>query len=394
MKVALLVDELPTSSAPKIVGEEAYHLERLGVRCDVYVLKRRTNEIPPAHAEHIRLIHLDENLGLLGKICGYRIPSFSFFSLYHLIFPYILSKKASKILTQYDALISHFGSALLTSRLSLKGPIMAFYLWDPVSYIFENAYIESWSRARQSLSARIASYLDRKLLSDSSMVILPSKFHLRRIMNLGVDKPIKVVYPGTEVVRNIPKERGDYLLAVARWERGKNPFFFIRVARKLKKNSDADFKIVMVGPWNSHATLEEFRRNARRAGVLDVFRIVGPRYGSELREIYSKARCLIHAKTEAFGFTGLEAAARGCPIIFPKGSGVTELFIHGEHGYFPEEGIVEEYVGYISKILNDERTAWRMGYEAWNVAKLHTWQKHAERLALVIESGLENALKH
>jgi len=31
MKVAILVDELPTSSAPKIVGEEAFHMTELGI---------------------------------------------------------------------------------------------------------------------------------------------------------------------------------------------------------------------------------------------------------------------------------------------------------------------------------------------------------------------------
>jgi riboflavin biosynthesis pyrimidine reductase len=37
MRIAILVDELPISSAPKIVGEEAFHLTELGVKCDVYM---------------------------------------------------------------------------------------------------------------------------------------------------------------------------------------------------------------------------------------------------------------------------------------------------------------------------------------------------------------------
>ncbi|MEM3833358.1 MAG: glycosyltransferase family 4 protein [Thermoprotei archaeon] len=385
MKVALLVDELPTSSAPKIVGEEAYHLERLGVKCDVYVLKYKVSEIPPVHAESINLKHLDENLGLLRKICEWRVPSFSFFSLYHIAYPCILSGKASKVLAKYDVVISHFGSTLLTSRLSLKRTMKAFYCWDPLSYIFEKAYMESWSKVKRKVLSSIGSHLDKWLLSKFDMIILPSKFHLQRIMNFNINKPIRVVYPGTDVTRSIPKERGDYLLAVARWERGKNPFFFIKIAIKLKRDFSKNFKIIMVGPWSSHITLEEFRKSAKKADVFDVFKIVGPKYGSELKELYIKARCLIHAKTEAFGFTGLEAAAHGCPIIFPKGSGVTELFIHGEHGYFPKEGVTEEYAEYISRLLDDERLAWKMGYEAWNVAKNYTWENHARQLEDVIK---------
>ncbi|MEM3573402.1 MAG: glycosyltransferase family 4 protein [Nitrososphaeria archaeon] len=384
MKVALLVDELPTSSAPKIVGEEAYYLEKLGVKCDVYVLKYKVSEIPPAHAEYIRLAYVDKDLGFLGKICGWRIPSFSFFSLYHFAYPYLLSRRASKILDQYDAIVIHFTStAIFASKLSLRNAKMVFYYWDPISYIFENVYKESWSRIRQKLLSLIASRFDRKLLLRFDAVVLPSKFHLRRIMRLGANKPIKIVYPGAEIAESIPKERGDYLLAVARWEKGKNPFFFIKVAKELKTNYDAHFEIIMVGPWDPY-TLEEFQRSAIKADVLSAFKIVGPRYGSELRQLYLKARCLIHAKTEAFGFTGLEAVAHGCPIIFPKGSGVTELFIHGKHGYFPDEGAVEEYAEYVTKMLSDERLAWKMGYEAWNMAKNYTWENHAKELLKAI----------
>jgi len=101
MKLAILVDELPASSAPKIVGEEAFHLTELGVKCDVYVLKHRISEIPPAHAQQISLTYLDEKLGVLGKLCGWRIPTFSFFSLYHTAYPFLLSREANEKLDKY-----------------------------------------------------------------------------------------------------------------------------------------------------------------------------------------------------------------------------------------------------------------------------------------------------
>jgi hypothetical protein len=101
MKLAILVDELPASSAPKIVGEEAFHLTELGVKCDVYVLKHRISEIPPAHAQQISLTYLDEKLGVLGKLCGLRMPTFSFFSLYHVAYPFLLSREANEKLDKY-----------------------------------------------------------------------------------------------------------------------------------------------------------------------------------------------------------------------------------------------------------------------------------------------------
>jgi glycosyltransferase involved in cell wall biosynthesis len=228
MRIAILVDELPTSSAPKIVGEEAFHLTELGVKCDVYVLKHRNSEIPPAHAQQINLMHLDEKLGALGKLCGLRMPTFSFFSLYHVAYPFLLSRDASKKLDKYDAIIVHFAStAIFTSRLHLHNAKLVLYYWDPISYIFESAYIRSWSNIRRRISSYMAKLIDRRSLSKADLIILPSKFHYKGIKNLAPNKPIKIVYPGADVINGIPNNRGDYVLAVARWERGKNPFFLL-----------------------------------------------------------------------------------------------------------------------------------------------------------------------
>lgn len=384
MRVAILVDELPTSSAPKIVGEEAFHLNELGVRCDVYVLKHRDNEIAPPHIEQIILIHLDADLGSMARAFGWRIPTFSFFSLYHITYPYILSNRASRVLDRYDVIIAHYAStAIFTSKLRLKNAKMIFYYWDPISYIFENAYAESWSSVRRKILSYLAKAFDKKLLSNADLIALPSKFHYKRIKSLAPDKPVKIIYPGTDIADKIPSNRGDYILSVARWERGKNPFFLIDLAEILAKELN-EFKIYMVGPWRPATLLKEFMLKAKRGGVINRFRIVGPKYGDDLRNLYLRARCLVHTKVEAFGFTGLEAAAHGCPIVFPSGSGVTELFTHGVHGYFPKEGEATEYAKYIARLVGDEALSYKMGYEAWKIAKQFTWKKHAENLLKIL----------
>jgi glycosyltransferase involved in cell wall biosynthesis len=81
----------------------------------------------------------------------------------------------------------------------------------------------------------------------------------------------------------------------------------------------------------------------------------------------------------------LEAAAHGCPIIIPKRAGVTDLFTDGIHGFFPDEGDVEGFAVSAAKLVANERLAWKMGYDAWNAAKEHTWDNHAKTLAAVLE---------
>jgi glycosyltransferase involved in cell wall biosynthesis len=381
MKIALLVDELPTSSAPKIVGEEAYHLNKLGVKCDVFVLKHRDNEVSPAHAEEINLVHLDEGLGFISQVCGWRVPSFSFFSLYHVVYPYILSERVSRKIDDYDAVVAHSASsAIFTKRMKLRRAKLALYYHDPISYIFEEAYREVWSEVRRKLLSGLAVLIDRMSLLSSDIILLQSKFHYRRILSLvRNDRPIKVVYLGVNAVEQIPKRRGDYVLAVSRWEKGKNPFFFIRLAELLRKDFE-HLTIVMAGPWRDTNLLTTFLKEVEKRGVRKNVKILGSVGENRLQNLYLNARCFIHAKIEAFGYVGLEAAAHGCPIIFPRGSGVTELFTHGVHGYFPGEGDVEEYVKYLVDLLGNERLAWKMGYEAWKVAKKYTWEAHAKEL--------------
>src|SRR2546428_11814448 len=145
MNIAILVDELPASSAPTTVGEEAFHLNELGDKCDVYVLKYRSDEILPPHMQRIRLIHLDMNLGAFARFCSLRVPTFSFFSLYHLMYPYMSSYLFGERTQRYDVVLAHYSAAaIFASKLNRRTTKSVLYYWDPISYIFGSAYAGGW----------------------------------------------------------------------------------------------------------------------------------------------------------------------------------------------------------------------------------------------------------
>jgi glycosyltransferase involved in cell wall biosynthesis len=202
------------------------------------------------------------------------------------------------------------------------------------------------------------------------------------------DKPIKIVYPGVEVAEKILEKRGDYLLAVARWEYGKKPFFYLDLLERLKEENLL-CNLVMVGPWKDRSLKLSFLREIKKRGFINYVKLYGPAGKDELIRLYQGARVLVHAVTESFGMIGLEAAAHGCPFIIPRRSGVTDLFNHGNHGFFPEEGDLGAFVKYVEKLVSDERLAYRMGYEAWKVASQYTWDLHARNLAKVLEECIE-----
>jgi glycosyltransferase involved in cell wall biosynthesis len=108
-------------------------------------------------------------------------------------------------------------------------------------------------------------------------------------------------------------------------------------------------------------------------------------YGNaEIREICAQARVWVHPNFEAFGMGGLEAASYGCPIMIPKGSGVTELFTNGEHGFFPPAEDVKQWIVDIQGLMTDRHRAERMGEAAQDVAGKYTWKYHSEQLFSMI----------
>jgi glycosyltransferase involved in cell wall biosynthesis len=384
MRIAILVDKPSTSAAPKIVGEEAYHMRIHSVEADVIVMKRREGEAPLAHGEHVEAIYLDDYLPRkASRLFGVRVPSFSFFSLYHMAYPIILRDAAQKMLSRYDEAIVHYTSAaLLARRLRLRRSI--FYLWDPISYIFSEAY-ESLSKGRKRILSSLALKIDREIISSFSIVILTSRFHLARIRSLVDDVDICIVYPGTHVLEKPREDMENYILSVARWEPDKKHFFLVDLAKRLIEMGFREIRIRLVGPWRFN-TLTEFLRRIKKLGLASIFQIQEPAYGEELSKQYMGAKLLVHPRVEAFGFTGLEAASHGTPIVFPKGSGVTELFEEGIHGCFPRERYVDEYAQCIAGLLSDEEKLHRMGRNIWEAAKKYSWDSHVRELLRILNT--------
>jgi glycosyltransferase involved in cell wall biosynthesis len=98
-------------------------------------------------------------------------------------------------------------------------------------------------------------------------------------------------------------------------------------------------------------------------------KVLGPLDEKAIVEWCSRALVHVHPNKEAFGMQALEAASCGCPIVIPEGSGVTELFTDGVHGYFPKDKDVDSFVECIDKIITNPERARRMGLEAWKVRR-------------------------
>lgn len=371
------MDKLVFGALPRIAKEEVTNLQRLGLNASLLMIKRggETDDT----VKGLKTDFLEDQSSILSK-SGLKVPGFSFFSAFHLLAPLL----AVKLKIRSDLLISHGTYTCFTAYVlrKTKGIPYLAYIYDPMTYILRKAYSDASLRYVSPFLIPMAERLDRLIVNSSEAVVLLSKYHLNFIRRL-TDRSIHIVYPGTEVAERIPTERGSYFLAVARWEKGKNPFFFLDLLKNLKRNGER-VTLVMDGSWKPQSLRADFLRGVNRDDLQREVILMGPSTKGNLLTLYRGARALIHATVEAFGMTGLEAAAQGAPIIFPKGSGVTDLFVDGVHGFFPDEGDLDGYATAVRQLNLDQQMAWKMGSAAWNVAKDHTWKEHARSLSTVL----------
>lgn len=379
MKVGILIDALIPGGVQKTAIEEVRHLRRSGHEATLVVIRRG------------RYIYRYEDiLGDVPVLClfdelprplrvSFPFPFFHFFSTHHLTAPMF----APMVLQEkFDVVVSHATTTCLMAQQMWrrrKVPYLAF-IWDPMIYVLGAAYSETGLRFLYPALFPWASRVERSFLDDALGVITCSNVHLKALKEV-YDVESRVVYPGCNPTKKVPRRRGDHVLSFTRWDRAKRPEFLLEIAKKLPK---AEF--LVAGAWTRLRDQKEFMKKVSDLKMEERMRLAPKLTKSDIPRLCAEARVWIHPIFEAFGMGALEAATQACPMIMPRGSGATELFTHGVHGFFPNQGDADAYAKYIGGLMSDERLAWKMGHEAWKTARKYTWEFHTQRLVEVMES--------
>ncbi len=381
MKIGILLDQITLGGPPKATFEEVRYLRRMGYDAELVVIFEREIEeyCYEDLTEDIPIRYLSREFPALFRL-SFKFPFFSFFSSFHLTSPIVVAYAIRN--NEYDVLVTHGSYTCFTALQLLKNrniPYVA-YIWDPITYILPRVYSSRMLRYGFPVLKPLAYYFDKLFATNSAATLTCSSAHVRLLHKISGIQPY-TVYPGCFPLPSIPEKRGDYILSLTKWDIGKNPEFLLEVLRKINKK----VKLVVAGNWVQESVYRNFVRRVEEGNLIDQVEVTGFADMKTQQRLYSEARVLIHPIFEAFGMFGLEAASCGCPIIVPKGSGVGDLFVHGVHGFFPKEGDVDAYAKYVEELISDERLAWKMGNEAWKIAKKNTWEDHAKKLIEIIE---------
>lgn len=386
IKVAVLIGQLAYVGGVGIAAvNEVRELRKLGVEAELVVIfkKKEFEWVKTFGTEDIPVVFLSDRLPRFFRL-DFKIPGFSFFSFFHISSIFW----APLVIGKYKVIIVHetyncFSAIACAKLLNIK---LLAYLWDPISYIIPRIYKKRIPSFLFSTVVFITKAVDRFIIKNSDLVILGSGLHEKLIEEILPSQKIVKIPVGTKVLKKVDFKREPLIVALTKWDKGKNPEFLLKIAVRLKNQ----FKFIIAGNWADQKQKKEFEHQIGRMRLSEKVFVVGKVTEEEKFKLFSQARVLVHPVVEAFGMMALESAGCGCPFIIPKGSGVTELFTDKEHGFFLNEGNLESFIEKTNLLLSSQKTSALMGQKAYNTAIAYSWESHAHQIKKALETVFEN----
>lgn len=370
MKIGILIDQLVPGGVQKSAIQEAIELKNLGHKVTIFVLVKMQYQYQYEDLSRgLKVVYLsDYNPPFFRKPIF--IPYFAFLTHLHLLNPFFAYRY--KFLEGLDFIISHGTTTCITAAAigrKLKIPYVAF-IWDPMLFILDKVYGSKSIRHLFFLIKPLLYRYERSFLLSAAIVATSSKVHQEFIKKAYQIDPV-IIYPACDPTLRPIKKAGNYILSYTRWELAKNPQLILWLAKKLP-----NYKFLLAGTWTNKNEEYSFREMIKKNKLTDrvVLELVVDRLS--LAKIAGKSIVWLHPNFEAFGIAGLEMASLGLPIIIPRGSGVTELFQHSIHGFFPEND-KKEFLKYLTLLLKNPNKTIKMGEKASKIAQTYTWQRHA-----------------
>lgn len=379
LKIGILIDELIPGGVQITAIQETANLIKLGFNATLLVLMRKGYQ-----TKHHYLVKNIPHKFISDRLpkplqASFKIPFFRFLTSAHLLSPLFAPLFTPN--NEFDLIISHGTTTSMTAQSlwHFRNIPYITVIHDPMIYILENIYAKTPLKILFPIIKPLAHFFEKGFLKNAKACLVDSTVHANyleqnyqikpRIIHLAIDSPAK-----------IPKERGSKIITFGRWDAGKNLSLLLKLAQELPTS-----QIVIAGSWSSQNELSDFKRLIIKKGLSSQVQLITGYQKRSLGKICAQGRFWIHPHFEAFSLSALEAASYGLPIIIPKKSGITELFVDGVHGYFPEKLTVEKIKELSNKLMLDEKLARIMGNNAATmVRKYHTPKTRAIQLISLI----------
>jgi glycosyltransferase involved in cell wall biosynthesis len=204
-------------------------------------------------------------------------------------------------------------------------------------------------------SAGFAQYLIRITFNACDMVFVLSESWRTFFKTISPIRSIQIVPNGIhlEPFQNtkIPKTANSSFLFVGRVGKPKGVYELLE-AISLAKKGGLDCTVFLMGAGE----LENVKKVSTQLNIADNVEILGPKYGKEKFEFYSKAWCFVlPSHAEGMPITILEAFAAGLPVISTKVGSIPSVVKEGENGFLFKKQNVEQLHEVLLRIAKDEK---------------------------------------
>ena len=246
---------------------------------------------------------------------------------------------------------------------------------------------------RKFFANRLSHFLIRNFANDTDAVFAPTESTKEYLRNVGVSRYIKVMPTGIdfdyyncsqqkidELRQELIGDSEHLLISVSRLSKEKNLYFLLDGIKRLKENSDLNFKLIIIGSGSEEKNIKSFIKNN---DLEDYIELIGAVDFREMGEYYLASDLFVFASTtETQGMVLLEAMAGYNPVVAVKSSGIDDVIENGSNGYKTEEDI-EKWSLKIKELLTDREKYKKSSQKARKMAESYSIEEmgaEAEKL--------------
>jgi glycosyltransferase involved in cell wall biosynthesis len=363
----------------KTAIEQVHGLRNLGVDSTLIILKR--GPAPEAFRERLAEIpveYLDDRLPSFVRR-SFRIPGFTFFSLFHLIYSLAMPMRVGP--GEWDVIVVHNSYSAFTAWTLWKAHRVPYciYMWDPVVAVLTKAYPSGMIRLLRPLLVPLGKFVDRSLVGASRGVLVSSYSHVKYLTALVPNHAAITVAPPGCFPAEVPRETiGHDVLSATAWKPGKQLEVLLEAAAIVPRA-----RFVIAGRWLHRDYRARIDSLINALSLWSRVRIEGEYDEAGMARIAATALCLVITSAElGFGMPAIEAAAQACTFICPRTSGIAAFFSEGIEAFYFDEGDSAGLARVVGTLTENPDVAYRAGRAAWQRARTSmTWQHHARTVA-------------
>ncbi len=215
-------------------------------------------------------------------------------------------------------------------------------------------------RVWSNLMVPITEHYERRALKMADSVLALSEYTRAAVEPIVGDKVLLASCGvDTDLFRPSRGPKGDYILCVARfWDPRKNVQLLLEAYALLKQRLPRIPDLYLIGDPPS----AQSQQDLQSLGLGENVRMLGPRQGDELAQLYRDAQFFVlSSNEEGLGIVILEAMASGLPVVTTACGGPASVVKEGETGFLTPTGDVAALADAIEKLLTQPELRARMG---------------------------------